>query len=346
MVPSAAAEPIYVLFTIDVESFSGGNPERDIWGRIPGQAEAHGIGRMMDIFDARGAKATFFVNVYEAATHSEEALAKVCRTIHERGHDVELHTHPKPMFGVWGMSQADLETQVQILERGKALIKQWTGVEVIAHRAGAYAADLNTIKACRQAGILSEYSYNMASPGCSLRETGLTQNAPIVRDGVLVVPVTAYVQASVGSWRSLRFLDIEASSPQEIRKVVADLQEHGVRTAVIMMHSFSFSRFGKPNERVEHTLDELVAEFVADPNVRVVTARQLYEIWQNRPDMLLGLDYLPTTGWWLTYCRAWQRLDEGWKNVAVAFGPVVVIVLGAGAARTLWRRRRTIGKAA
>lgn len=335
---SVAAEPIHVMFTVDVESTSKGNPDKDIWGRMPNEPEEYGIGRMMDIFDKHNVKATFFINVYEASTHGSDALAEVCRAIHERGHDLELHTHPKPMFGVWGMSQADLATQVNIIKHGAGLIKQWTGIQVVAHRAGAYAANLDTIQACRQQGIHLEFSYNMAWPGCGIRKAGLTENAPFVYDGVLCVPVTCYVQASAGFWRSMRFLDIEASTTQEIRKVVSELQQHDVRTAVIMMHSFSFSRFGEPNERVERTLDDLVAGFVADPDVCVLTARQLYETWRADPDVLVGRDYLPTTGWWLTYCRSWQRLAEGWKNIAVAFMPIIIFILLICASGMWWHR--------
>lgn len=66
----------------------------------------------------------------------------------------------------------------------------------------------------------------------------------------------------------MRFLDIEASSPDEIRKVVSDLRANDVRTAVIMIHSFSLSRFGRPNKRVEAVLENLAATFAADPSVR------------------------------------------------------------------------------
>lgn len=328
------------MFTVDVESFFDGNPDRDIWGRMPNESKDHGIVRMMDILDRHGAKGTFFVNVYEAPKSGDDTMAEVCRAINARGHDLELHTHPKPMFGVWGMSEADLDTQVKILKRGAELIEEWAGVKVVAHRAGAFAANLDTIKACKEAGIPLEFSYNMGWPKSDLGRAGLTENAPFVRDGVLCVPVTCYIQASTGGWRSMRFLDIEASSPQEIRKVVADLHAHGVRTAVIMMHSFSFSRSGRPNDRVERALDELVGGFVADPNVEVVTARRLYEIWQANPDALVGSDYVPTTGWWMTYCRAWQRLGEGWKNIAVAFGPPVAVIFSVSFVAILWRRRR------
>jgi len=342
MVRPAAAEPIYVLFTVDVETrtASGQSVELDIWGKVAGHTPAHGIERMMDILDAHRAKGTFFVNVYGIPTHGEEALAAVCRLISDRGHDVELHTHPKPMFGVGYMQHADLSTQTEILAAGARLIKAWIEKTPIAHRAGGYMANTDTLVACHEAAIPMDFSYNVAWPASGLSAANLTRNAPLAHEGVMIVPVTAYVQASLGNWRSLRFLDIESSSPAEIRAAVRDLHGHGVRTAVIMMHSFSFVRFGEPNLRVEQALDELVAEFVADPDVKVVTARDLYEIWKRDPEALSGSDYLPTTGWWLTYCRAWQRLDEGWKNVAVAFAPLVPATVVAGGGALWWRRRR------
>ena len=337
---SSAWGKCYVLFTVDVESRCLGSPDLDIWGILPGESGRHGIERMMNVLDQHGVKGTFFVNVYEAQRHGEAAVAEVCRVIHSRGHDLELHTHPEPMFGVYTMRDANLGTQVEILQKGVDLLKRWTGTVPVAHRAGGFSANYDTVTACGRVGIPLELSHNVACRGGGTLEPNLTTNKPIVCDGVLCVPVTSYAQAAVGNWRSMKFLDVEASSPDEIRHVVSELNRHDVRTAVIMMHSFSFSRFGRPNLRVERALDQLVAGFVADPGIRVVTARQLYEVWRSNPDELKGSDYLPTTGWWMTYCRAWQRLDEGWKNGAVAFAPLVALatmglVVGIG-----WRRRR------
>ena len=161
---SGADRPIYVLFTVDVESTGGGSVQRDIWGRLADEPDDHGIDKMMDIFDRHGVGGTFFVNVYEAPTSGADAMAEVCRHIRDRGHDLELHTHPKPMFGVAYMQQTDLAKQRAILQRGAELIKQWTGVDVIAHRAGGYMANRDTIKACGLAGIPMEFSYNAAWP--------------------------------------------------------------------------------------------------------------------------------------------------------------------------------------
>ena len=332
----------YVLCTIDVETrtATGNDLSRDIWGILPGETERHGIERMMDILEQHNVKGTFFVNVYDTPKCGEEELARVCRTIRGRGHEVGLHTHPDGAAHNRSIQDEDLTGQEAELKRGMDALRKWGLSDVIAHRAGSYLANLDTVRACAQAGLFMEFSCNVAAPGSGLTHAGLTQNAPVVRDGVLCVPVTAYAQGEVGSWQSMRFLDIESSSPDEIRQVVSELKSHDVRTAVIMMHSFSFSRFGKPNHRAEKAMDDLLAGFAKDPDVRVVSARQLYDIWRADPQALAGGDFVPTTGWWMTYCRAWQRLDEGWKNVVVATGPPAALVLAGGIGGVAWRRRR------
>lgn len=337
--PAARGE-VLVLFTIDVESTSRGNPERDIWGRLPGVAGEHGITQMMDTLDRHGVRGTFFVNVYEAATHGEDALAEVCRAIHSRGHDLQLHTHPGPMFdGRYAMQGASLDKQREILRRGIDLIRRWTGGRVVAHRAGGFLADRVTLEACKAEAIPLDLSMNIGWPASVLARSDLTRNAPVVSGDVLCVPVTCFYQVKVGPWQSLRFLDIEADTPQEIRSVIRQLDAEGVRTAVVMLHSFSFTRGGVVNERAERDLDRLLEGLVADPSVRIVTTAELLDLWRADPGRLVGGDMVPTTGLWLTYQRSWQRLDEGWKNKVVALGPPAALA-GLFGAALLWRRRR------
>lgn len=331
--------PLFLMLTVDVESPPNGDPEQDILGRIPGVSEDHGVSRIMDILDGHNVKGTFFVDVYEVGR--EKVLAEVCRTIQARGHDLELHTHPRPVSGAARMSQLGFDAQLRVLRVGQETIKGWTGTQAIAHRAGDYAANLETLTACREADLPLDFSLNAAWPDCDLRRVDLSENAPVVHDGVLCVPVTCYIQARVGSWHSLRFLDIEASSIAEIREVTSELRSHNVRVAVIMMHSFSLVRFGRPNERVEQALRDLVRSFAADPNIKITTAREIYEIWKTDRAVLVGEDYVPTTGLWMTYCRSWQQLGEGWKNIVLALGPFVCLAVLAtlGVTWRRWRRR-------
>jgi len=336
---SPADAEIFVLFTVDVETTHRTSVEMDVWGRLPGVEGEHGIGRMMDIFDRHGARGTFLVNAYAAARDGEEAWAEVCRAIHERGHDVELHSHPRAMFDFYEIKQGDLETQTRILVRGCDLIEAWTGVRPLAHRAGAFGANATTLAACRRAGLAVDLSYDPIAADCELEGIVRETDAPSILDGLLCVPVTTYAQAELGSWRSLRFLDIESSSPEEIRAVIGDLRARGVKTAVVMMHSFSFTRDDKVNRRVEMVLDKVLADLSADGDARIVTARELVELWRRDPQRLVGPDFVPTTGWWMTWRRAWQRLGEGPMNALVAFGPLVLLsIVGAVPAWRLWRR--------
>lgn len=336
-------EPFYVLITVDVETTSRGNPQADIWGRKDGSEAGHGITEIMDILDRHGVKGTFFVNVYEANMHGGEVMADVCRAISRRGHDAQLHTHPQQVFGVWEMAGNDLPTQERILRWGKDKMTEWTGIAPVAHRAGAFAADLTTIAACKNVGLDLDFSLCSAWPQCALAANSITQNAPRVIQGILLVPVSVYVQASCGEWKSWRYLDIESCSEAEIRKVIDELRGNGVKAAVIVAHSWSLVRSGA---RVRESLDDTLSYCTQQPGIKVVTARQLHDLWRQDPGRMEGKDFVPRTGWWMTYRRSWQRLDEGWKNTAVAMGPPLAIVLVILTASTLLRRRqRRAGRA-
>ncbi len=336
-VHAATEQTIYAIFSIDVESTTTGNPELDIWGRLPGQKKSCGIEKMMNIFDEHGVKATFFVNIYEIPKHGWDASRLVCQTIHNRKHDVELHTHPKPMFGMGWLWQSDLMAQTMILQTGKDIIESWIDDKIVAHRAGDFSADANTLIACRLTEIPMDFSWNSAWEPCKLAANRLS-NAPFVQEGVLEVPTTCYSQATLGDWRSMRFLDLESSSAEEVIKVMQELKANNVRTMVITIHSFSFSRWGKKHTEIEKQLQKLITSLQADPDVKIVTARKLYDIWRADPNALMGKDCVPTTGWVMTYKRSWLRLDEGWKNIVVAFTPVcMVLVIASG---TIWVRHR------
>lgn len=140
------------LFTIDVESKTEGDPNEDVLGRIRGYAGNFGIELMMDLLEQRHVRGTFFLNAYEIARHGESVMANAARLIHSRGHDIELHTHPRPMYRFYGMNGASLDEQVAILEKGISLIRKWTGKTVIAHRAGAFEANMDTLRAWKRQG--------------------------------------------------------------------------------------------------------------------------------------------------------------------------------------------------
>lgn len=338
--PHVWAAPTMVMITVDVESYTKGTPDQQIWGKQPDGE--HGIRRMMDMLDKHGLKGTFYLNVYEAAKsgESEVELAEVARTINNRGQDLQLHTHPGPMFGSEVMQRASLEQQIAILNRGKDLIRQWTGKTVIAHRAGAFAANLDTLKACQQVGLLIDSSFSPVSTSTDLSKQLSASNLPQVIEGVVELPITQFAQARLGNWQSLRYLDIEASSLDELRYAIRQFRDAGFPVVNIMMHSFSFVRHGNTDAAIEQRFDQLLAFLKAEPGVQVVTVSQLYPQWTAQVATLQkGTNVTPNTGVWLMYRRAWEDF-KGWENIAVAVTPPFLLFFMT-AMVLRWRRRHS-----
>lgn len=313
------------LFTVDVESRSHHDPGQDILGVLPGYEENVGIGRLMDLLEAGGATATFFLNVYEAAKHGEESLARAARLIHSRGHDLELHTHPRPMYPFYGMSQAPREAQTAILMKGVSLLEGWTGKKVVAHRAGAFSANTDTLRAVEAAGLLADCSL---SPGSRVsvplvHELGASN---VVRrvGGVWEIPVTCFDQVRAGPWRSRRILDIEGCSLPEIKRVVRWAVRERLPTVCILMHSFSLSRYGKPNRRAIQRLRALLAWLCVQDGLEVCTVEQVCRRL-NVESLPEPTARIPVTGFWLTWARAIRAWDEGWKNLLVAVAGAVCL---------------------
>ena len=259
-----------VLITVDTESYAKGHPEAQIWGRAD-DGQEYGIRRIMDCLERHGARGTFYVNVYESGRHGEEALREVIRTIHARGHDVQLHTHPHDLYGVHKLHRADLPRQREILAWGKDFIERETGQPVVAHRAGAFAASLETIAALRELGIPVDASLSPAWWECHLAKQVPSWNRPVMLDGVLELPATYYVQARLGTRRFLRMVDIQASSLLELKSVVRQAIEQKVQAINVLMHSHSFVRNGRGDERLLKRLDRFLAFLARQPGAQAVT---------------------------------------------------------------------------
>lgn len=306
------------LFTIDVETMTRGNVERDILGAIPGWRDRFGIERMMDLLESRQLRGTFFLNVYDVAKHGEDSVAAVAKLVQSRGHDLELHTHPRPMYPFYGISCAPFEEQVAILEKGIALIEAWTGRRPVAHRAGAFLANLDTLRALESVGLQADSSLAPGSHAVLplVHELGASNLAQCV-GSVWEVPVTYFDQFRCGPWRSTRTLDIEGCSLAEIKSVTRWAIRNGYPTVCLLMHSFSFTRRGKPGWRVIRRFDALLAWLGRQNGIEVATVEQACRL--ARVDTTVRPPVrAPRTGVWMTWGRALASWNDGWKNFLVA----------------------------
>lgn len=315
--PASATKTAF-LFTVDVESRLPGGPDRDILGVLPGQSERFGIERMMDLLESQQMRGTFFLNVYEVARHRDDSIAQIAQLIHARGHDLQLHTHPRPMYRYYGMSQAPFEEQVAILERGISLIQSWTGKRVVAHRAGAFSANGNTLRAAEAAGLTADSSLS----------AGSLVDVPLVNElgpsnltrwigKILEIPVTYFEQVRLGPWCSRRILDIEGCSLTEIKRVIRWTIRNKLPTVCILSHSFSFSRHGRPDRRAIRRMSELLAWLREQDDIEICTVEQFCRR-ASVGTHLQARDGALCTGVWWTWCRALESWNDGWKNLVVA----------------------------
>ena len=311
------------LITVDVESMSEGNPARDMFGVLPGYRDHFGIERIMDLLEKHEARGSFFLNPYESAKYGEGDIAKVAQLIHSGGHDLELHTHPRPMFNFYGLSKASFDEQKMILEKGMSLLQKWSGKNVIAHRAGAFAANTQTLRAAAAVGLHCDASLSPGSrvPVPLVAELGPSNFAQRV-EGVWEIPLTCFDQLRIGSWHSRRALDIEGCSLPEIKRVTRWAVQRGLPTVCILMHSFSLSRHGRPNRRVIRRLSALLAWLRKQGDIEVGTiegvCRRLETISPPPPDAAI-----PSTGILLTWIRAAVAWRDGWKNFVVGAAGVL-----------------------
>ncbi len=261
---------VRVYITIDTECAEqrGDNPplgwDLRVWGRFVNQRRALGIELIMDELERYGMKGTFFTEALGAAYFGEEGLAAVVRAMTARGHDVQLHTHPRQIIANYktlGVEPASddigsypVDVQTKYLRDGVATLER-SGARagsVLAFRAGNFGAHTSTWEALAAAGLVIDSSYNPCyfDKNCKMRcdapSAGLFQ-AP---HGVWELPITTFVEGSGAH----RHAQITAISRAETRNLLDAAHANGISEVTIVTHSFELyhldsiaGRTGRPN---------------------------------------------------------------------------------------------------
>ena len=179
-VTSSAAAGTRVVFTVDVESNERfGLPDQI--NAVCEDGSACGLMAIVRMLEARRWPGTFFLDVYEHRQWGEAAMRNIAVGLQYAGQDVALHTHPQWAYDPsrWAMHQYSVDEQTTIVRDGMRLLERWTGLPVVAHRAGAYAADERTLIALQRNGVLIDSSSLLAAPHQPVSDAlGLPRNWP------------------------------------------------------------------------------------------------------------------------------------------------------------------------
>jgi peptidoglycan/xylan/chitin deacetylase (PgdA/CDA1 family) len=311
----------YFIVSVDTETYAvNGTPPpfgANLYGEIGG--ELLGVPKIMDICDRFGAKGTFFVDVYMHRYYGEKQCAEFCQSIHQRGHDVQLHAHMSwlPNSKADGLSAYSRDQQTEFLAEGKELIRRWIGRAPRAFRAGSYAANLDTIQALRENGFVVDSSYFAHNPRCQLSQQleNRFANKLFKIDGVYEVPVTTYWLLNLPGYRKIGKMDVNSSAFAELKNIAWKLLDSEIEYVVLFLHSFSFIRWKKdgsgivPNYRAVRRFENLMREIAGSGRrVAFCTFEDLCRELPGRP--CEDPDYLPTLNFWRVPARAVQRILE------------------------------------
>ncbi len=244
-----------------------------------------GVGYQLDVLDAHGLKAVFFVDPLPALVWGRDAIAAIIAPIVARGHDVQLHAHTEwlahvcaadsPVAGRQGRNIKDftLADQVALLRWSRDMLIAAGAPSPVAFRAGNYGANDDTLRALAEIGIAYDSSHCPALVGdsdgdCAIA-LGRGVHHPLRHCGVVEVPVGSI---DIGGG-VLRHAQITALSAAEMLAAIAHARDAGAPSFTMVSHSFELVNRARTrvNRLLMRRFEALCAGIAAMPEVVTAT---------------------------------------------------------------------------
>ena len=282
-----------IIITVDTEvgeraKYVKNGFEKFILGNI--NNEYYGLPKIVEILGQSNYKAEFFVDVYEYKYYGEKKFKNLCKFLTKNNHGVQLHTHPSYAYDTSriNMYEYSLEEQIKIISDGKELIKNWIGKYPIAHRAGNYGANNDTLQALKENKIKIDSSLFYKHENCKIQFP--TKNDPIFYNGVLESPITViktypkFLNIPIPSKKYWKKIDINWLNEKEIKKSILNLSKKH-KYIILFLHSISFIATDYPRSI---TIDKAalktftnILDFFNKNQIKVISFKDLYKLHQK-----------------------------------------------------------------
>ena len=194
----------YLMLTVDTEALPKRATQEHVKRLMWGEHEngTAGIREMAAIGDEFGAKHIYFVDLCGAYSQLNEIREVIC-WLDQAGQDVQLHTHPEYLpKRFWEEHGYDARPRLMNLyqnnERAAFLIQHFsellsaiTHKPVLAHRAGSFRWNADTIRALHTAGIPLSFNNSMRALRLGQCVYSVKTNQPFTwSNGVIEIPMT------------------------------------------------------------------------------------------------------------------------------------------------------------
>jgi len=249
-----------VCITIDTEFSIGGAFSDDaktpvaeplVWCNVGGKSQ--GLGFMLDVFARHDVQATFFVETLHRHYFKHDPMRAIARQIHEKGHEVQLHSHPCwALFKHEGWREQarqtrrrdhfagrDVADSAALIQQGIDTFAEWGLPRPEVFRSGNLQHDDGLYQALAAVGI--PYSSNVAT---AIFDSGDSKyrlySGQHDRHGVREFPVLSFSDWALGAKRHLKSLTIAGSSFAETRRLLEQAHCAGIGVVTILTHPFEF----------------------------------------------------------------------------------------------------------
>jgi len=259
---------------------------------------------LIQILDQYGIKAVFFASVFEYCRWDKKTIGEVLQYIDSKNHDIQLHTHPFWCYGRHHMWQYSLDDQIQILKHGRELFKEFLNRYPIAHRAGAYGLNNDTIEALRQNSIFIDSSMFHRHLNC--KQTW-SRNRVIKHNDIIEIPVTGFYRDYYFDLKFIRaryrrkFIktDFDWCSVGELLDFIEYAKQNNTRVINLFMHSYSVLKPDRSyrhflsNDLFKKKLNRFLERCCRDKALRFITLQEFWDLYKNDPKLFSGSDHVP-----------------------------------------------------
>ncbi|KPP92889.1 polysaccharide deacetylase family protein [Erythrobacter sp. HL-111] len=243
-----------------------------------------GITHKLRLLAEHGQRAVFFVDPMPALVWGVAAIEDVVAPILEAGQDVQLHCHTEwleiagaasllaPVGTGRNIADFPFEEQCAILSWARDTLVAAGAPAPVAFRAGNYGANDDTLRALAAIGLRYDTSHCPALPGASRIALGPEDRDPVLRHGVIEVPVGSIGTHGGGQ----RHAQITALSLAEMTSAIRHARDSGSACFTLVSHSFELinRRRLAVNRIVRRRFNALCRELAAMRGVETATYAQ------------------------------------------------------------------------
>lgn len=262
--------------------------------------ESHGLGFILDTLAAYDLKATFFIEVFNAAVFGDREMGDIVDLIKEHGHDLQLHAHPCWLYlAKQRQQQEPLEFYTdtfpefhdnelrELIQHAKEVFTRIAGIPPLAFRTGGLQVhrELYPILNEMEIPLASNVGVGIYMP--TEQELVLTSGIHQIA-GVTELPVLSYSGIGRLSKGLTKCATLIGSSWHELKALLKQANSKAITPIVLLTHASEFSRDQGsptsrtyvPNHRVQSSLKRL-CRFLAENDERftVVTFRERKDAW-------------------------------------------------------------------